>query len=173
MSYKPKRRWAPRERRLVAEWVSLRYPEAKVFIQKRIGAPPQFLVNELGLRKADNYYKPLKRWADAIIITKEEIILVEGKIRSTPAVVGQLEYYGEIVKKTPDLAAWAHLPVRLVLLSPWVDPGMEDYCAQKGITIEHYHPPWIDEYMKEIQGYQTAEYRTGRIETEDLELERG
>lgn len=138
-------------------------------LQKRIGPPPEALVKEYGLRKADDLYKPFKRWADAIIITQDEMILVEGKIRSTPAVIGQLEFYGRIVKETPDLAPYKHLRLVLLLLTPWIDPTIEAYSASKGIRVAHYHPPWIDEYMREIQGYTSAEYQEAKAAREERE----
>jgi len=125
-------------------------------LQKRIGAPPPELVEQYGLRKADRMMKPFMRWADAIVITPEELLIVEGKIRSTPAVVGQLEFYVELVKKTPDLQLYMDRRIVPVLLTPWADIDLVPYAESRGIRVEYYHPPWIDEYLREIQGYREA-----------------
>jgi len=92
----------------------------------------------------------LRRWADAIVITKQDMVLIETKIRPTPGVVSQLEIYGELVQYTPELRQYQGRRLRLELVFAIQDPVVTAYAEKRGIRVVHFCPEWVLEYLEEL-----------------------
>jgi hypothetical protein len=157
MVFRASDKWAPRETAMVTEWVAKTFPMDRVIIRARVGAPDASLVEQVGEARADALSKVFKRWVDAVIIRPQEVILVEAKIRGTPAALGQLVAYRDLFRKTPEFRDVATRPTRLLLLTPWDDADLKDTAASLGIDVVNYRPPWLDEYLQMLQGYTTRE----------------
>ncbi len=155
-------KWTPRELRYVSEYITHTFPNEKSIIRARLGSPSETLVDRFGLAKADAMMRPFKRWADAVVITKEKVIIVEAKLRGTVGAISQLEFYGHLFKETPEFAAYANRPVELRLVAPWVDPDAENFARSKGIVVMYFTPGWIAAYVDELKHYSSKEYRLSR-----------
>jgi len=152
-------KYKQREMKYVSEYVAKFYPRAKVFFKQRIGKALPELEKELGELKAHRMYNVFRRWADAIVIWKREMILIEGKLKADPKVIGQLLLYRSIVKDTPELVKYKDYPLHSVLLTPYFDRDTERLCAEYGIEIVRYIPDWLEEYLEHLQHYWSGEYR--------------
>src|ERR1700731_1264940 len=89
--------------KLLSDWIALRYPAATVYREVRLGPTtihdathPLDAAGE-GMARLKNYY------ADAVILTDAELLLVESKMEAGFDANGQLEGYRMLVPSTPGL----------------------------------------------------------------------
>ena len=81
-------------------------------------------------------YLVLLRWADAVIVSKGVVYIVEAKLRPEPGAIGQLEYYKQIFPSTLEFSQYENYPVKMILLSSIPDLGIAELCSKKGIIFE-------------------------------------
>lgn len=151
---KQKRKWQPREMKLVSEYLAQNYPKYECRTRVRLGSYPAALKPELltgGDRRALGVWR---RWADAIVIMPDRLILIEAAIRPNPGDISQLELYERLVPMTPELAEYKDLPIDKVLLFALKDPAMELMARERNIRVVYYHPDWIDEYLAILYPYE-------------------
>ena len=143
--------YVQRDRRYVAEWVIEHYPHAEVFYNLRLGPPPAGIAERFPGIDADRYARVWKKTCDAVVVTEKELILIEGELRRPLLALGELLIYRDMITTTPELKPYSRLPVRAVLLCPIEDPTLELSLREHGIEKAVYRPPWVDQYLKEVQ----------------------
>lgn len=148
------RLWQPRETRLLSEWIVKTFPNDKVIYRVRLGQPPGWAKTSIDGGAPPEIYKIYQRWADAIIITPKELILIEAKIKPDPGVISQINLYEQLLPKTPELQEFMDLPTRKVLLMAQRDLDVEELARTQDIEIQYYSPPWVTDYLKEIHRYR-------------------
>lgn len=148
------RLWQPRETRLLSEWISKTYPEDRVMFRVRLGQPPAWAKPSIETGTPKEIYMIYQRWADAIIIRKKEIIIIEAKIRLEPGVISQIKLYEQLLPKTPRFSDFRELSIRLIILAAMRDPEVELLAANEGIEMAFYSPDWVIDYLKEIKRYR-------------------
>lgn len=145
---KGKRSWQPREMQMVAEWLAKTFPGDPYMTRVRLGAPrpsvprPDMTPEELAMVGV------WRRWADAVVILKDRLLLVEAAIRPNPGKIGQLELYALLLPHTPEFFKYRHLPVELVLLYAIEDPAVVFLARRKGIRCIMYKPAWLPAYLE-------------------------
>lgn len=150
------RAWEPREQRLVAEYLMESYPGAIHLTRVRLGSLEPDGGSE-GLDESDRQtLSPFRRWADAIVITETDMILIEGKITPDPGVISQIEVYSMLIDKTPELKEYMDHRLVLELVFAVEDPVVSELARAKGIRVQVYRPPWVDSFLAEL----TARRRT-------------
>jgi len=103
------------------------------------------------------------RWADAIVIMPDRIVLIEGKILPQLGVISQLNAYARLLPKTPYLAEHKDKPIEKVLVCAIHDPMVAQLAREEGIRVVIYRPLWITAYLKHLYvrertpGLQTLE----------------
>jgi hypothetical protein len=162
MVFRASEKWAPREQAFVAEWVTVTFPGEHAILRARVGSPPAELVKAIGEDAAQRQYKPWLRWVDALVLRRDQVVLVEAKLRGNPASVSQLEFYADLFRKTVEHREHWTKPRRLVLLTPWRDPDLEGYAKSKGVDVVLYQPSWLEDYVAMIQGVQGPQHRARR-----------
>lgn len=148
------RLWQPREARLISEWISKTYPDDVVMYRVRLGGPPTWAIPSIADGVPEEIYMIYQRWADAIIVRKIELIIIEGKIRLAPGVISQIKLYEQLLPKTPRFSEFKELPIRLIILTAMRDPEVELLAASEGIEIVVFSPDWVIDYLKEIKRYR-------------------
>src|SRR5713101_5519612 len=95
------RPYQQREGRLVAEWVTQAFPVAHVAYRVRLGAFDASLADseltDVQLRALGVF----RRYVDALVLERDRVHLVEGKILSAPVALVQLDLYGRLFPLTP------------------------------------------------------------------------
>ena len=134
----------------MAEWVITNYPHAEVFYNLRLGPPPAEISAAFPGIDVDKYARVWKKTCDAVVITEEELILIEGELRRPLLALGELIIYRDLLSTTPELRQYSHLPVRTVLLCPIEDPTLDMTLREHKIEKALYRPPWVDQYLKEV-----------------------
>lgn len=141
------RDWQPREQRLVAEFIARFYPKDESRTHFPLGsAPPRFK----GMYKSDADRRltgVFRRWADALVLMPDRIVLIEGKILPQPGVISQLNLYAELIPKTVELREHKDKPIDKVLVCAIEDRLISELARREGIQVRIFHPAWVDKYM--------------------------
>lgn len=146
-----KRRRTPASTMLLHEWVSLRYPQALVFYQLRLGPTNRSLVNVEVTPALERMLRIANWYADAVILDHGEGLMVEAKVEPNPSAIGQALFYLRLYWSTPELAPYAQTPFRPVVLFAENDPAVTDFARSLGVSVEIYTPPWIATYLEQVQ----------------------
>lgn len=138
-----------RERRLITEYVRTAFPNDRAFFNFRVGPlPAQAAGVDIG-KLSPNIWKVYNRYVDALVIKPDKMIAIEAKLESVPGAVSQLELYKQLIPQTPELAAYAQLPIDLEIVCAFADPEFIKFANSKGITVQVFRPPWAVEYLYE------------------------
>ena len=139
-----------RDRRYVAEWVIDNYPHDQVFFNLRLGPAPAEIVAAYPGIDVDRLGRVWKKTCDAVVVTDEHIVLIEGELRRPMEAIGELQVYRDLLTTTPELKPWSHLPVRTILLCPVEDPTLNLILRERKIEKAVYRPAWVEEYLREV-----------------------
>lgn len=139
-----------RERRYVPEFVNEKYPlKGAVFYNMAIGPAPEELYRlhpEIPLES----FRRWRFWIDAVVILRNSMVLIEGKLRKPAEGLGQLLLYRALLPQTPELKPYAHLVVDMVLVTPRPDPRVIGVAASLGVYVEIYTKPWVQDYLRSV-----------------------
>lgn len=153
-----------RERRYIAEYMKDTWPEGNWQLNVELGPIPQEYVDRYGLGKAAALFRPTRPRVDAVKWTPEAYYLIEAKVRDIKAGIGDLTYYGAMVKNTLDLPFYEGQPVIRRLVVPWMIDWIKWAADAAQVEVVVFWVDWIADYIKERQHYFTAEYRAERAE---------
>lgn len=143
-----KRKWEPREIRMVSEYMALHYARYPYKMRVRLGSVPA----ELDLPGMDmEEYRMAgqwRRWADAVVFKPRQVVIIEAAIRPDPGYVSKLQLYGRLFKHTPELQSYAGRPVALELVYAIRDDVLLQLAREAGIKTVHFKAPWLDDYLR-------------------------
>ena len=139
-----------RDRRYVAQWVIENYPHAQVFYNLRLGGVPSEVAARYPGVDVNRMARVFKKTCDAVVVTSDELILVEGELRRPLLALGELLVYRDLISTTPELQPWSHFHVRTVLLCPVEDPTLDITLTRHKIEKAVFKPPWVEEYLREV-----------------------
>ena len=147
-------RWLPREMRLVSEYLVSHYPRAIHLTRVRLGTwepkAEELRLTESELRMLGSF----RRWADALAITADEMVLIEGALRPDTGEASKLEIYARLVPSTPELQDYLNRPLRLELVYAIGDAVVIQYCRERGIRCVEFRPAWLEEYFAGLERRQ-------------------
>ena len=141
------RPYVRREALLLEEWVKKTYPDKLQWFRVRLG-PAVF-------KGEEKLYQMLRRWANAVVFTGKEVLIIEAKMRPMPEGIAELELYRDLFPQTPEFKAFWKYPVKLIYLTTWEDKAIKGLCEKKGIEYVVYRPPWAEEYIRKTWGVVT------------------
>jgi len=133
---------------MLSEWLVKTQGGKRWMTRVRLGTPrsevprPGMSVEELAMVGA------WRRWADAVILTDQDVTIVEAAIRPEVGKVAQLELYRTLLPHTPELEPWKGLPIKLILLYAIEDPATILLAREKGILCIEYKPTWLPVYLE-------------------------
>ena len=97
-------------------------------------------LGEVATKEEAKYYKVILRWCDAIFLDAGFVNIVEAKLRPSLGVIGQLEGYQKLFSVTPEFSMYKDWPIKMILLSPYLDLNIAELCKDKGIIYEVWEP---------------------------------
>ena len=127
-----------REARLVNEWLWLNYNTKPQWHRVRLG--PAFD------KETARMYKVLLRWADAVVLNDNEILIIEAKMTPEPGAISQLEFYAQEFKHTPEFSDYWDFPQRLIFLTTREDEALHALASEKNIEYVVFRPDWVNAY---------------------------
>lgn len=132
---------------MLAEWIGLRGWSAQAMQQVRLGPTPQY-PSGVPLTPALEAMLRNQLWyADLIVPTGTELLVVEAKVKAKPGAVGEVLWYASLVGTTPALAQYASLPVTPCVLFGTINPQLQAWANSLGVRVEYYTPPWLAQYV--------------------------
>lgn len=151
-----------RERRYISEYMLDTWPVGDWQLNVELGPIPSEYVQRYGLTKAAALFRPTRPRIDAVKWQPDRYYLIEAKIRDIKAGIGDLTYYGSVIKETPDLPFYDGQPITRRLVVPWMLDWLLPVASAAGVEVAVFSKDWIEDYVKERQQYFTAEYREER-----------
>mgnify|MGYP001587659990 FL=1 len=155
-----RRRTIMGEMQMVTEYVMRAYPGATVFFRLRLGTLAPLTQEILTPEEARAATTPFASWADAVVATDRELIIIEGKMRSHVVAIAQLQLYAGKARETPDLRPYARLPIALEMVVSIEDPAITAMARQQGIRVAVYRPAWLPEWIAARRRRETRPQRS-------------
>lgn len=136
------------ERRYVVEWVEKNYPRplAKLY-NVRLGEVPPEIRDRYPGQPASSF-KVYLSYADAVVVTEDELLVIEAKIYEPEKGIGQLNRYARLVPTSPDLRMWASRPVKKLLVTWRSTFPIVDEANHNGVSIVIFRPAWIEPILR-------------------------
>jgi len=147
---KPSEKWQPREMRLVSEYVAKYYPNSISMTRVRLGPTHPALIVEGLSEEEQNMLRVWRRWADAVVITRNRLILIEGAILPDPGDVSKLLLYEYLLRHTPEFQQYLDRDLVKLLLLAIEDPVLEKIARTAGIQVVIYCPDWVRDYIRSL-----------------------
>jgi hypothetical protein len=158
---KPKR--GQRERRLLSEWLALRYPDQETWQQVRLGAFQQTIANaQLDITEL-RALGVWRRYADALVFKESSLLLIEASLVSEPGYISQIELYARLIPLTPELEVFWAWPIEMLYLVALEDPVVTANARDRGIRIEVFTPIWIPDYFAGLEKRKSVATRSGGL----------
>jgi len=158
MERRQRREW---EAEYVAEYCQTAFPGQKVIYHCRLGTWPSPLTAGELTEAEQAMLRVRMRWADAVVLLPDRILVVEGKLRASEFLkgLGELQLYTHLVPHTEEFLAWKGTPVVGRLLTPIEDPVVNAIARRQGIETAVYQPTFWDEFTAAIQPRQARSIR--------------
>lgn len=134
--------------RLLHEWAVMQAWDEQPTYELRLG-PTVMSTNGLALTpQLEAMLRNANWYADLVGPSQGVLLVVEAKVVSNPGAIGQLQHYVDLVPSTPKLARFLNRPIVPVLLVAVDDSVIHQTAINKGIRVEVFSPPWIQEYLQ-------------------------
>lgn len=135
---------------MLSEWLTKTQAGKRWMTRVRLGTPRSEIPRPEMSPEERVMIGSWRRWADAVILTDEDVTIVEAAIRPEPGKISQLELYRTLLPHTPELAAWKGLPIKMILLYAIEDPATILLAREKDILCIQYQPSWLPAYMEAL-----------------------
>jgi hypothetical protein len=145
-----RREW---ESEYAAEAVMKLYPKHSKYYHIRIGNYPPELKAETLEDMEQRMLRVYLRWADAIAVNQEEVVVVETKLRPTEYLkgLGELELYTRLLPASDE---WKRICEGKKIVGHLVisvdDPPIENLARQKGFRVTVLQPSFWSEYIAHL-----------------------
>lgn len=136
------------ETKLLTEYLRDRYGDYAWEVKPRLGATPYSRdvadLDDGERRILENQ----NRWADAVVILPDSLIVVEATLWDPANKIGQVEQYVELLPHTERFKQYAGRRVLGEIVTAQDDPLARMLIERHGLRYYVYTPPWFDEYLK-------------------------
>jgi len=133
---------------MVSDYLATYYPLARAMTRVRLGSIPTTELTPLLEEHEVRMMSVFRRWADAIVITSDTLILIEAAIRPEPGDVSKIELYARLLPHTPELKPWLTLKREYQLVYAIEDPLIVVMARERGIRPVFFRTKAVEEYMK-------------------------
>lgn len=140
---------------MVTEYLTKTYPRTFWATRVRLGSPHPELLTPGISEEERRMIGVWRRWADAVIVQKDKVIIMEAAIRPDPGDVSKLELYRRLLPVTDEYRQYKDRPVECVLLYAIEDPATILMAREQGIKCIEYKPDWLSSYMALLTARET------------------
>ena len=145
-----RRKWEPREMRLCSEYCATFHHRGVILTRVRLGPYPAELLKYVSAEEEARMITVWRRWADALVIYPDRVVLIECAIRPNPGKISQLLLYKELFYKTPELEYLKDRRLELELVYAIEDPATVLLAQKHGIRAVYFKPAWVEEYIAQL-----------------------
>jgi len=143
--------WTPWETMMIAEWVGRTFGDVEFRTMVRLGKIQPRLADGTYTEDEERMLGVHRRYADAIVILPDRILLIEAIMRADPGKLAVLELYELLLPQTPELQQFSQLPIRKVLLYAIEDPVVSELAKRKDILPVHYVPSFFERWLSGLK----------------------
>ena len=136
---------------LLRDWASRTYPGIAVQEQFRLGPTTSHLVGVIVNPALEAALRVSNWFADAVLFAPLETLIVEAKVKPTPGAVSQVQFYADLLPRTPAMQSRLSLRISPVVLFAEDDPSVTSFAQRKGVRVAIYTPAWIADYLNLVQ----------------------
>lgn len=140
---------------MLSEYLAASYPRDQVRMRVRMGTVQLPATRGLSARDARAVNHVFLRWADAVVLTPTELVVIEAKMRADPSAISQLEVYRDLVPKTQELLPFLDRRVVAELVVSVEDPVVTALAQRRGIRVRAYMPAWFGEWAARRQRFES------------------
>jgi len=153
-----RREW---EAEYVSEYCAASFPGIPTVFHCRLGTWPQPLTAAELTTEEQAMLKVRMRWADAVVIQGDRILVVEGKLRASEFLkgLGELQLYVHLIAHTPEFEKFKNRPCIGRLLIPFSDPAVELIARQQNLQVAIFKPTFWNQYLTAVQPRQARPIR--------------
>ena len=149
-----KRSWEPQEQRLCSEILVKFYGDWPSKTHVHLGATPLRVGGQFISESERRLVGVFRRWADGMVFMPDRLVLIEVKKLPQPGVVGQMEYYAELVGKTPELEEHWHKPLEMHLWCAIEDPQVTLFARKRNVKVSVYCPEWMAKHLEKLHPWE-------------------
>lgn len=141
-----RREW---EAEYVSEYTREVFKGVPVIFHMKLGTWPTPLTAEELSAEEQAMLRVRMRWADALVIQPDRLIVIEGKLRPSEFLkgYGELKLYVHLVPHTPELERFKDRKVTGRLVTTIPDPTVEYLCRKENLEYDVFQPTFWAEYM--------------------------
>jgi len=152
-----KRKYRPVSESYITEWLGITYPPGTWRTNVPLGDVKTPEMMKMTPAEERFVKKPLRPIADAVVLLRDEVHIVEAKVRDDRGKIEQLLIYRYMFPRTPEFREHWHKKIRTILLTPKEQGEFANFLAKYDIEVVVYNPPWVQEYL----GSLARKYRRG------------
>lgn len=152
--------WTPWEINMIAEWLGKTFPDVEYRTMVRLGRIQPRLPDGTYTVEEERMLGVHRRFADAIAILPDRLLLIEAVMRCDPGKLTVLELYEMLLPNTPELQQFSELPIQKVLLYAIEDPVVCELARRKEILAVHYVPTFFERWMTTLKARHQRAPRT-------------
>ena len=150
------------ESRMIAEYVAEKFPTYRVALRVPLGGPVAGTEGSGSMAQRLRTSRPWRPEVDAVVWFPSALLLIEAKMDEYLLGMGKLPPYKALVAKTPELAPWKDLELRMRLVVPREAPWVLDAAGDVGVEVDVYWRDWMEAYFAYRDTYWSAEARRAR-----------
>ena len=143
-----KRKWQPRETKYLQEYILERLHPSQTFFRMRLGGLDDEARRAIPEGMSGRIFMVTQRYADAICIYADRVEIWEAKLIRPLTAITQLQLYEKLFRKTPEFIRYADIDIELHLVTPILDPDLQDIAEASEIEIHYWEPEWVSEYLR-------------------------
>jgi hypothetical protein len=133
------------EEEMLAEYLAAHHRGARVIQRVRLG-PLRGVVADPTLSESERRLigNAFRRWADAVLVTEDALVVVEAAMVPDPGDVSRLQTYLLLVPSTPELQQYQPRPLKGLLVWGVDDPFSRQIAVSSGLAVEIFKPSnWV------------------------------
>jgi hypothetical protein len=158
-----KKRAENRDMKLAEEYIDRNYPGRIKWLRIRLGNLRDDLLFPGMTKEEEQLASVWKRYADAVVLDDEKLIIIEGAIFPDLGDISRLLGYEKLLRQTPEFKQYADLPVEKQLVLAVEDKFLEKLAGENDVKVVYYKPEWVEYYLMELR-QRTRELRHERWE---------
>ncbi len=163
-----KRRHLFAESRLLADYLAARYPGQLWFTQLRVGPTRQSALALATDQAEINLARRFNRWADAVVVTPSEVVVIEATMHRAGEKLGKVLEYLALAKRTPELMPYLDRPFRAEIVTGQHDALAQRVIEGQGVSYVHFPPSWIEDFYRIYPARRMRSAFTGEEDEAEL-----
>ena len=120
----------------------------QTFFRMRLGGMDDEARRAIPAGVSDRIFMVTQRYADAICIYEDRVEIWEAKLIRPLTAITQLQLYEKLFRKTYEFAKYVDFEIELHLVTPILDPDLQDIAEAAEIEIHYWEPAWVSEYLR-------------------------